>query len=46
MRKKTKLNIKTIPVPGWLLAAGMVLYCELILHLWITESIDPGHLAN
>lgn len=45
MRKKPKLNIKTIPVPGWLLAAGMVLYCELILHLWITESIDPGHLA-
>ena len=45
MRKIPKLNIKTYPIPGWLLAAGMVLYCELILHLWITKTINMGRLA-
>ena len=23
----------------------MAIYCEVMLHLWITESVDPGRLA-
>ena len=45
MPKFPKINLKTFPVPGWLLVAAMVLYCEGVLHLWITETIDPGRLA-
>ena len=45
MPKSPNPEKKTIPLPGWLLAAGMVLYCELILHSWITETIEPSRLA-
>ena len=45
MPKSPKPEKKTIPLPGWLLAAGMVLYCELILHSWITETLELGRLA-
>ena len=40
-----KLIKKTLPLPGWLLVTGTVLYCELILHFWITETVDFGRLA-
>jgi len=40
-----KSNQKKLPLPGWLLVVFMALYCELMLHLWITESIDAWHLA-
>ena len=30
-----------VPVPGWLLSAGMAVYCELLLHLWVTEGLKP-----
>ncbi len=45
MPKFLNSNRKTLPIPGWLLVIFMTLYCELLLHLWITESIDAGHLA-
>ena len=35
----------TFPLPGCLFVAGMVLYSELILHLWITETVQFGRLA-
>ena len=31
-------------MPGCLFAAGMTIYCELILHLWITETLHMGRL--
>ena len=37
VRKKTG----NVPVPGWLLSAGMAVYCELLLHLWTTENLKP-----
>ena len=40
-----KFPKKHFPIPGCIFAAGMVLYCEVILHLWITESLDYGRLA-
>ena len=45
MPKFLNSNRKKLPIPGWLLVIFMTLYCELLLHLWITESIDAGHLA-
>jgi len=45
MPKFPKLNQKTVALPGWLFTAFMVLYCELILHLWITDSLHYGRLA-
>ena len=41
MEKNPKPTRKTLPVPGWLLVVFMVLYCEVLLHLWITETVQP-----
>jgi len=43
MRKK--IQIDPIPVPGWAFVAAMVVYNELMLHVWITEELDQGRLA-
>jgi len=45
MPKFPKFNRKTYPMPGWLFVAVMVLYCELVLHRWITETMHYGRLA-
>ena len=45
MSKSHKSNFKKLPIPGWLLVVFMAIYCEVMLHLWITESVDPGRLA-
>ena len=45
MEKNPKSTRKTLPVPGWLLVVFMVLYCEVLLHLWITEAVHPLRLA-
>lgn len=37
LRKK----VGNVALPGWLLSAGMAVYCELLLHLWITENLKP-----
>ncbi|MGM9590169.1 MAG: LTA synthase family protein [Faecousia sp.] len=39
-----KSNLKKIPLPGCFFVAGMVVYAELILHLWVTESLQLGNL--
>lgn len=38
-------NRKKVTLPGWLFAAVMVAFDELILHLWTAETILPGRLA-
>lgn len=43
MNFKEKLG--KYPVPGWLYAIVTVLYCELLLHLWVAEEVIPGRLA-
>ena len=45
MQKNPKQSRKTIPVPGWLLVVFQFFYCELLLHIWITESIAFSRLA-
>lgn len=37
LRKK----VGSVALPGWLLSAGVAVYCELLLHLWITENLKP-----
>ena len=37
LRKK----VGNVALPGWLLSAGMAVYCELLLHLWIIENLKP-----
>lgn len=37
LRKK----VGNVALPGWLLSAGVAVYCELLLHLWITENLKP-----
>ena len=45
MSKIPKLNRKTYPLPGWLLIAVTVVFCELILHCWISDTLNPGRVA-
>ena len=45
MFKIPKLNTKTVPLPGWLLVAFMVVFCELILHSWISDTLETGRMA-
>ena len=45
MFKIPKLNTKTYPLPGWLLVAFMVVFCGLILHTWISDTLQPDRMA-
>ena len=38
---RAREKVGSVPVPGWLLSAGMAVYCELLLHLWTTENLKP-----
>nr|MBQ8244156.1 sulfatase-like hydrolase/transferase [Oscillospiraceae bacterium] len=42
--KKSKI-LGTVPIPGWLYAIALVLYCETILHLWILEEFSAVRFA-
>ncbi len=42
---KVKEKFSAIVIPGWLFTSLMVLYNELMLHLWITSSIRPWRLV-
>ena len=41
---KMKEKFGKICFPGWLFAALMVVYNELMLHTWITEEFHAGRL--
>ena len=45
MSKNPKPERKTIPVPGWMLIVFQILFCELLLHSWVTETLEPIRLA-
>ena len=45
MLKKSNSNRKTLPVPGWLLVVFQILFCELLLHNWVTDTIEFSRLA-
>ena len=45
MSKNPKSERKTIPVPGWLLVVFQILFCELLLHSWVTETAEWSRLA-
>lgn len=45
MSKNTNSPRKTFPVPGWLLVVFQILFCELLLHSWVTETVEPVRLA-
>ena len=42
MSKFPKLTREIIPIPSGVFLAAMVLYCEVVLHLWITETLNYG----
>ncbi len=42
---ENRKKFQKIALPGWLFAAGMVVYNELMLHLWITEDVSFWRLA-
>lgn len=35
----------SFPIPAWLFAMVTVLYCETLLHLWVTEEFSLGRFA-
>ena len=35
-----KINLRKYALPGWLFALLTVLYCETVLHIWITEEFS------
>jgi len=35
---------KKLPLPGWVFVVWTVLYNELMLHVWITDSFLPGRV--
>ena len=39
------LRKEKIALPGWLFLIVMVVYHELMLHLWVAETVVPGRLA-
>lgn len=42
---KIKEKLGSFPVPAWLFALVTVLYCETVLHLWITEEVSLGRFG-
>ena len=44
MSKLPKLTRKIFPLHGGIFLAFMVFYCEAVLHLWITESLNYSRL--
>ena len=40
MRWKEKLG--KYPIPAWLFAIVTIVYCESLLHLWVTETFSAG----
>lgn len=45
--EKETTQKKTLPrfsVPGWLFTIFQVLYCEVLLHLWVMDSFIPSRL--
>ena len=42
---KIKEKLGKFPIPGWLFAIVTVLYCESLLHLWVTEEFSAGRFA-
>lgn len=41
---KLRDKIGTVFLPGWLVLPLLVAYNELILHIWITDTLQPGRL--
>jgi len=45
MFEKPKKKCVSFPVSGWLYTIVTVVYCETLLHLWVTEEMIPGRFA-
>ena len=37
---------KKLSIPGWLFVAAMVLYNEVMLHIWVTETFLFGRVVS
>ncbi len=44
-KEKQKKIFGNCPVSGWLYAIVTVVYCEMLLHLWVGEELIPGRFA-
>lgn len=42
---KIREKLGKLPVPGWLFTIFAVVYCEVLLHLWITQDVSAGRFA-
>ena len=42
---KKKIKIKQFPIPAWLLAVFTVVYCETLMHIWITNDLQASRFA-
>jgi len=42
---KFKEKLGKYPIPAWLYAVFTVVYCETLMHLWITEDLAAGRFA-
>lgn len=45
MFEKQKTVLGSFPVSGWPYAVATVVYCEILLHLWVAEEVVPGRFA-
>ena len=43
--QKLRDTLGTLPIPAWLFALVTVVYCETLLHLWITQDISWGRFG-
>ena len=43
--QKVTQRFNTIPVPGWLFLMGMTLFCECMMHFWVTDEFTFGRFA-
>ena len=45
MFENRRTVLGSFPVSGWLYAVATVVYCEILLHLWVAEEVVPGRFA-
>lgn len=46
IKRKEEVERRRLPIPGWLFVALMVVFLELMVHIWTVETIVWGRLAT
>lgn len=45
MLAKLRVALGTLPIPAWAFSLVTVVYCETLLHLWVTQEFSWGRFA-